>query len=123
MPFLNSCMSIKDAINSGIKVGDSVEVSKKIFQFGILQKPISGKLQYINLDSGSDPPNPTITISCLDDKCKQSKDRYGSNVTSSKSFGNDYCVKLISPTTGGKSRKYKKSRKSKKSKKSRKSRK
>ena len=123
------CMSIKNAIANKIQKGDNVIVRKKnIFGFirNPFSKPISGKLQYIDLNAGagSETPNPTITILCLDDICKQSKDRYGSKVTSSKSFGNDYCVKFISasisPTTGGKSRKYKKSKKSRKSRKSRK---
>jgi hypothetical protein len=110
-------MSIKDAINSGIKVGDIVKVRQNYNPFS---KPIRGKVQYINLTGGTSPPSPKITISCLDDICKQSEDRYGKIVTSSKSFGNDYCVIMDSPTTGGKSRKYKKSKKSKKSRKSRK---
>ena len=123
------CMSIKNAIANKIQKGDNVTVRKKnIFGFirNPFRKPISGKLQYIDLNAGagSETPNPTITILCLDDICKQSKDRYGSKVTSSKSFGNDYCVKFISasisPTTGGKSRKYKKSKKSRKTRKSRK---
>ena len=121
------CMSIKNAIANKIQKGDNVTVRKKnIFGFirNPFRKPISGKLQYIDLNAGSETPNPTITLLCLDDICKQSEDRYGKIVTSSKSFGNDYCVKFISgsisPTTGGKSRKYKKSKKSKKSRKSRK---
>ena len=123
------CMSIKNAIANKIQKGDNVTVRKKnIFGFirNPFSKPISGKLQYIDLNAGagSETPNPTITLLCLDDICKQSEDRYGKIVTSSKSFGNDYCVKFISgsisPTTGGKSRKYKKSKKSKKSRKSRK---
>lgn len=126
------CMSIKNAIANKIQKGDNVTVRKKnIFGFirNPFRKPISGKLQYIDLNAGagSETPNPTITILCLDDICKQSKDRYGTKVTSSKSFGNDYCVKFISasisPTTGGKSRKYKKSKKSRKTRKYKKSRK
>ena len=122
------CMSIKNAIANKIQKGDNVTVRKRMPYILIdpFRKPISGKLQYIDLNAGagSETPNPTITLLCLDDICKQSKDRYGSKVTSSKSFGNDYCVKFISasisPTTGGKSRKYKKSKKSRKTRKSRK---
>ena len=117
MPFFNNCMSIKDALAKGIKVGDNVKVRHNYNPFS---KPIRGKVQYINLTGGTSPPSPKITISCLDEICQQSKDQNGSNKNSYKSFGNDYCVMMDSPTTGGKSRKYKKSKKSKKSRKSRK---
>ena len=110
MPFFNNCMSIKDALAKGIKVGDNVKVRQNYNPFS---KPIRGKVQYINLTGGTSPPSPKITISCLDEICQQNKNSY-------KSFGNDYCVMMDSPTTGGKSRKYKKSKKSKKSRKSRK---
>jgi hypothetical protein len=111
-------MSIKDAIDNNIKIGDKVNVRA---QLSILSKGVEGSLTNISLTSGSDPPKATMTISCSDNICKNSQDRFGSNQTNNKSFGDNYKVKVIpSPSSGGKSRKS--NRKSRKSnKKSRKS--
>ena len=98
-------MSIKDAIDNNIKIGDKVNVRS---QLSIFSKGVEGSLTNISLTSGSDPPKATMTISCLDNICKNSQDRFGSNQTNNKSFGDNYKVKVIPipiPSSGGKSRK------------------
>jgi hypothetical protein len=104
-------MSIKDAIDNHIKKGDKVNVRS---QLSIFSKGVEGSLTNISLTTGSDPPKATMTISCLNDICKNSQDRFGSNQKNIKSFGDNYKVKVISsPSSGGKSKKS--NRKSKKS--------
>ena len=111
-------MSIKEAIDNKIKPGERVIIKKK---FNIFSKGVEGSLTNISLKSGSDPPKATMTISCLNDICKNSQDSFDSSERNIKSFDDNYEVKVISGPpprhNGGKSnRKSKKfNRKSKKS--------
>ena len=106
-------MSIEEAIKNSIKIGDRVIVRTK---FNIFSKGVEGKLEYINLISGSDPPKATMSISCFDDICKKSEDRFDSSNRNIKSFDDNYKVKVSSSSGGKSNRKSKKSnKKSKKS--------